>query len=751
MIRRWLRSIRAFVLIMAVMSCGRPSAEDRPLFRLLSPAQTGVTFANTIATTDSVNVQTDVYLYNGGGVAVGDIDNDGLPDIFFTGNMVSSRLYVNKGNMRFEDITQTAGVTTTRWATGATMVDINNDGYLDIYVSVSGSEGSRGKDRANLLYINNGNHTFTEAATQYGVADTGFTTHAVFLDYNGDGYLDLFLLNNSPKDFARGAADTHPLGVRSNSPGGYSKLYRNNGDGTFTDVSRQAGILEQVGYGLGVVVGDVNGDGWPDIYVSNDVAPNDVLYVNNRDGTFTDRAGAWLKHTSFAGMGVDIADFNNDGWPDILQMDMMPAALDQRKRMSGYLTYGGQIELRRRGFRDDYDVNSLQLSNGVTQTGDVIFSEIGTLAGVAYTDWSWSPLFADFDNDGYKDIFVTNGYPKAANDLDYQTAALGARRAGDHQRALRLLKDLRSYRLSNYGFRNNGDLTFTDKTKAWGMDQPGFSYGAAYADLNNDGRLDIVVNNIDAPASIYENVQPRDDAHHYLQIKLEGESPNRRGIGSKLILTAGGQKQYLYHSPYRGYMSTMDDREHFGLGRAKRVDSLEVIWPDGRRQVLTGLDADRRVTVRQSDGMRGASRIPHPASRVFQPVDPRRALKYKHQTRTSSDYNVQPLLPYEVSRQGPPVAVADVNGDGLDDVFIGGAAGVPGKLFIQRKDGSFVESTQGQAWVTDKKYEDWGALFFDANGDGLPDLYVASCGYALAPTSELLQDRIYINQGVAIE
>src|SRR5881398_1113058 len=634
MIRRWLRSIRAFVLIMAVMSCGRPSAGDRPLFRLLSPAQTGVTFANTIATTDSFNVQTDVYIYNGAGVAVGDIDNDGLPDLFFTGNMVSSRLYLNKGNMRFEDITESAGVKTNRWATGVTMVDVDNDGYLDIYVSVSGPPWSKPEDRANLLFINNGDHTFTEAAARYGIADTGFTTHAVFLDYNGDGYLDLFLLNNSPKDFARGAADTHPLGVRSNSPGGYSKLYRNNGDGTFTDVSRQAGILEQVGYGLGVAVADLNGDGWPDIYVSNDVAPNDVLYVNNRDGTFTDRAGAWLKHTSFAGMGVDIADFNNDGWPDILQMDMMPAALDQRKRMSGYLTYGGQIELRRRGFRDDYDVNSLQLSNGVTQTGDVIFSEIGTLAGVAYTDWSWSPLFGDFDNDGYKDIFVSNGYPKAANDLDYQTAALGARRAGDHQRALKLVKDLHSYRLSNYVFRNNGDLTFTDKTKEWGIDQPGFSYGAAYADLNNDGRLDLVVNNIDAPASIYENVQPQDDAHHYLQITLQGESPNRRGIGATLILTAGGQKQYSYHSPYRGYMSTMDDREHFGLGRAKRVDSLEVIWPDGRYQLLTDLAVDRIVTLKQGDRSeerRGATSPTSPTStnlhnllHRFRPMDPLR-------------------------------------------------------------------------------------------------------------------------------
>src|SRR2546430_777271 len=424
---RALRSALFFSLLL-LDGC-RPEGAHRPLFNLLALSQTGVTFANTITTNDSVNVQTVVYVYNGAGVAIGDIDNDGLPDIFFTGNMVSSRLYLNKGNMRFEDITQAAGVGTKRWATGASMVDINNDGYLDIYVSVSGPEWSNGTDRANLLFINNGNRTFTEAAARYGIADTGFTTHAVFLDYNGDGCLDLFLLNNSPKDFARAEATLHPAGLRSTSPSGYNQLYRNNCDGTFTNVSEQAGILRQVGYGLGVAIADFNGDGRPDIYVSNDVAPNDVLYINNGDGTFTDKAARWLKHTSLAGMGLDVADFNNDGWPDIVQVDMMPPSLARRKRMSGYLTYGSRVELHARGFREDFDVNSLQLSNGLTQNGDVSFSEIGRLAGIAYTDWSWSALFADFDNDGYKDILITNGYPKAVNDLDYQTAVFRARRA----------------------------------------------------------------------------------------------------------------------------------------------------------------------------------------------------------------------------------------------------------------------------------------------------------------------------------
>ena len=742
------RSIGTLVPLVGILAgCGRQAA---PLFKLLSPRHTGVTFANTITTNDSFNVQNDVYIYNGAGVAVGDINNDGLPDLFFSGNMVSSRLYLNKGNMQFEDITERAGVKTNRWCTGATMVDINNDGFLDIYVSVSGAgAGSKGVDRANLLFINNGNGTFTEAAAKYGIADTGYTTHAVFLDYDGDGDLDLFLLNNSPKDFARGAADTHPLGVKEPSPESWNKLYRNSGDGTFTDVSQQAGILRQIGYGLGVVVADVNRDGRPDIYVSNDVAPNDALYINNGNGTFTDKRAKSLKHTSFAGMGVDVADFNNDGWPDIAQMDMLPASLEQRKRMSGYLTYGGRIELRRRGFLDDYDANALQLSNGITPQGDVVFSDIAMLAGVAATDWSWSALLADFDNDGYKDLVATNGYPKAPNDLDYQTAVLAARRADDHRAALAQLHALRSYRVANHIFRNNGDLTFTDETKAWGMDQPGFSFGAAYADLDNDGRLDLVVNNMDGVASIYQNVQPRDSTTHYLEVALEGESPNRGGLGATLIVTAGGegQKQYIYHSPYHGYMSTMDSREHFGLGKATKVDSLTVIWPDGRSQTLTGLAADRLITVRQADASTILHHPPPTSTNRHQLFQAAHLLSYKQPDVTTFDYDVQALLPYELSRQGPPLAVGDVNGDGLDDVFIGGAAGLPGRLFIQQKDGRFVESAQNQPWLTHKDYDDWGAVFFDTNGDGRPDLYVASCGYTRAPVSRLLQDRLYINQG----
>ncbi len=750
------RTHRLLLLVgfLALQGCGGGEAA-LPLFRLLTPDQTGITFANALTPSDSHSYIEDFFFYNGAGVAVGDINDDDLPDIYLTGNMVSSRLYLNRGDMRFEDITESAGVMTDRWATGVAMVDIDGDGDLDIYVSVSGPEWSKPEERANLLFVNNGDNTFTEAASGYGIDDTGFTTHAVFFDYDRDGDLDLFLLANSPGDFGRGESGQSAFSALTANPAGFDQLYRNNGDGTLTNVSEEAGILRRLGYGLGVVATDLNGDGWPDIYVSNDIGPNDVLYINNRDGTFTDRAAEWLGHTSFAGMGIDIADFTNDGWPDILQTDMMPEDLPSRKRISGSTAYTDLEGLRRRGFTPQYNVNTLQLNHGVAEDGQVIFSEVARMAGVAYTDWSWSALFGDYDNDGFKDIFITNGYPKAVIDFDFQSKNHNAKRIRDQQKSRQLILEnldkLHAYHVPNYVFRNQGNLTFTNRTREWGLSHAGFSYGAAHADLNNDGRLDLVVNNLDGPAFIYENIRPRDGNDHYLQIRLEGESPNRRGLGAKLILTAGGQKQYIEHTPYRGYMSTMDDRVHFGLGPIDRVDSLEVIWPDGRYQLLAGIPGNQVITIRQHDA--SGMHTPDPSAgrggnRIFRPVDPGTGLEYEHRVNNYwIDYAVQPLLPYQISKLGPPLAVADVNGDSLDDVFIGGAAGFPGRLFLQQEDGRFVESAHPAPWEADKDHEDWGALFFDADGNGLPDLYVASGGYHVAPGSGLLQDRLYLNRG----
>ena len=728
---------------------------ERPVFELLSAERTGVTFANTITTSESLSVQTDVYVYNGAGVAVGDVDNDGLPDIFFSGNMVTSRLYMNKGAMRFDDVTERAGVKTNRWATGATMVDINNDGYLDIYVSVSGPEWSKPEERANLLFVNNRNRTFTEAAAQYGVADSGFTTHAAFLDYDGDGCLDLFLLENSPADFARSNVAGRPNGQRGETPGGLNRLLRNTCHGSFVDVTAEAGIVREPGFGLGVVVTDFNGDGRPDLYVSNDVVANDVLYMNRGDGTFANRASQSLKHASLAGMGVDAADFNNDGWPDVVQADMVPRSLERQKRVLGFATYASNEDLLRRGLRVDYSANSLQLSNGLTKEGDVVFSEIGRFAGIAHTDWSWSTLFADFDDDGYKDLYIGNGYPKAVNDLDYMTSTAAAMRPSranaGNRRALENLQRLPSYQEVSYLFRNTGRLAFDDVSEAWGFEKPAFSYGAAYADLDNDGRLDLVVNNIDGPAFLYHNVRGSDDAHHVLNVRLEGDGANRRGIGATLVLTTGARKQYLYHSPYRGFMSTMDDRAHFGLGAASRVDTLEVVWPDGRSQVLTGIEADRLLVVRQANatGKRSTPLLPKPpgGARPFEEMDATQSgLAYKHQPGPTIDYSVQALLPYMVSRHGPVLAARDVDGDGLEDLYIGGGFGVPAQLHLQQKDGRFAASSV-EPWAEDKRFEDWGAAFFDANGDGRPDLYVASGGYELSPASPLLQDRLYLNRG----
>lgn len=743
-----------FFLLFSSVGCSTVDETD-PLFRELPSNQTNISFSNTVTANDSLNVQTDSFLYNGAGVAAGDINKDGLPDLFFSGNLVQSRLYLNLGGMKFQDITDESGIDTDRRVTGVSMVDINADGHLDIYLSVSGAPWSSPEERRNLLYLNNGDNTFDESASDFSIDDPGYTTHAVFFDYDKDGFLDLYLLGNSPGEFGRGDTGGRFSGAKEPNPFGVDKLYKNNGDGTFSDVSEEAGILNRLGYGLGVVATDMNGDGWPDIYVSNDITPNDVLYINNGDGTFTDKAADYLKHTSFAGMGMDIADFSNNGWPDIIQTDMMPEVLAERKRMSGSTTYSTYQQLRQQGYFPHYNMNTLQLNQGVTKDGDIIFSEIGRMAGVAYTDWSWAALFADFDNDGHKDLFISNGYPKAVNDFDYLSDMFRARRSGDKaevkKQELKILENLHSYRVSNYVFQNNADLTFTDKTKQWGLHQPNFSYGTAYADLNNNGRLDLVISNINDTAQIFENTENSEQPSNFLQISLESDTPNRRGLGAKLTLTQYRKKQYIYHTPYRGFMSTVDDRIHFGLGSdAGMIDSLEITWPDGSYQLITDLEPNQHLTLYHRDANK-SDWLAHSAGdrqeTIFTSVPLWDDSELRHQETEYTDFSIQAMLPYQISKQHIPVAVGDINRNGLDDIFIGGVADVPGKLFVQQEDGRFIESNQEQPWDDHSRFEDWGAHFFDANGNGLQDLYVSSGSFRLSGISELLQDRLYINQG----
>lgn len=731
------------------------SAEEKPdpLFVSLPSDETGITFENTILVREGFTFSEFPFLFNGGGVAIGDINNNGLSDIFLAGNMVSSKLYLNKGDFQFEDITETAGVETDRWISGVSFIDINNNGRLDIYLSVMGAPGTAPEDRRNMLFINNGDETFTEAASEYNLDYNGFTTHSVFFDYNGNGYLDLFLLNNSPGSFARARNARVTEEEVPHDEHGFDALYRNNGDGTFTDVSAEAGILRKTGYGLGVVVADFNRNGWPDLYISNDITPNDVLYLNNGDGTFTDRAPDLLRQTSYAGMGIDAADFTNNGWPDLMQTDMMPEEVNNRKLLSGGNSYERFQRQREMGFFHYYSKNALQWNNGVDANGDPIFSEIGRMAGVAYTDWSWTALFGDYNNSGYKDLMVTNGYPKAVNHFDYLFALSRAGQFGTEesrrQRADQIYDDHYGIEVHNYMFKNTGSLIFENVSGEWGFSTPGFSYGAAHADLNNDGSLDIVINNLDAPSSVYRNRAAGLTGNHYLQVKLEGEYPNRQALGAEVIITAAGKKQYIYHTIHRGYQSTIDSRIHAGLGQAGVVDSLEVFWPDGRYQLFREVQPNQMLTLHQRDAVELKRSAP------FQPVEQQKftasddqlGLEYHHTEKPFVDFIVQPLLPYQVSNIGPKLAVGDVTGNGLDDLYIGGTAGVTGQLYLQQENGTFVQTGRRQPWDADGNFEDTAAVFFDANGNGRLDLYVGSGGYQFSPVSDMLQDRLYINMG----
>ncbi|MDQ3534746.1 MAG: VCBS repeat-containing protein [Bacteroidota bacterium] len=737
------------IIIFISSGCGK---KENTLFQLVSPDHSGIHFTNEIFENDTLNILNQEYIYNGGGIAVGDFNNDGLPDLYFTGNMVSNKLYLNNGNFIFEDITEIAGVSAeNKWCSGVTVVDINQDGWLDIYVSVTLKKDS--VSRKNLLYINkglneNGIPTFKESAAKYGIDDVGHTTQAAFFDYDNDGDLDLYLLTN--------IIDTSvPTNYKKKNTSGTAinndRLYRNNGDNTFTNVSMEAGILYE-GFGLGITISDINMDGWPDIYIANDYISNDLLYINNQDGTFSNKIADYIKHQSYSSMGTDVVDINNDGLVDIIAVDMLPENNQRKKQMIGPSNYITYINNDLYGFEHQYVRNTLQLNRGISPKGHPTFSEIGQLSGVYQTDWSWTPLVADFDNDGYRDIIITNGFPKDVTDRDFATYVSGP--AGLVASKMQLQDSIPIVKISNYAFRNNGDLTFTDKTTDWGLNIPSFSNGAVYVDLDNDGDLDIVINNINDKAFVYKNqtINNQDDSFNYIRINFEGTIPNSKGIGTKVFIHYNGIKQYFEQSLTRGYLSSIEDVAHFGIGNNEVIDSIQILWPDNKYQLLVNIPANQVLKIRQKDAVEIPSKDFYEnqivsESFLMKEVSKEHGIQFKHDEEDKIDFNLQRTLPHKYTQLGPGIAVADINGDGLEDFYVGGAAGKTGIFFIQDQEGNFINSLEPINPEGVKPEEDMGILFFDANNDGYPDLYIVSGSYEFSKGSEKLQDRLYINNG----
>lgn len=718
------------------ISCDKKNTLDKTIFIKKSESNTGINFANNLVENDSLNYFTYGYMYMGGGVSAGDVNNDGLIDLYFTGNMVSNKLYLNKGNMTFEDVSEKAGVSgDSRWYTGVTMIDINNDGFLDIYCSVSGKFGSK----KNQLFINNQDETYSEVAESYGIADIGNSVQSVFFDYDLDGDLDLYVANYPPTSF--NAPNSYYYFKKQNVKAAESdKLYRNDGT-TFTDVTEQAG-LNSFGLSLSATVGDVNQDGWPDLYVSNDFSTPDLFYINNKNGTFTERVKELTKNTSFYGMGVDIADINNDMLLDIFQVDM--TAQNNRRAKANMASMDPALfwSTVNSGFHYQYMQNSLQINNGLINDSLPDFSNVSRLSGISSTDWSWGPLIVDLDNDGLKDIFIANGTRREINNKDYFGELEKTRSKNDSP--LEKSLGIPSERIDNFVFKNTGDLNFEKANEEWGISFKGFSNGSVYADLDNDGDLEIITNNIDDTASVFENTSST--INNSVSIELNGPQKNPLGIGTKVFLKTKNSTQFQELTLTRGFQSSVAPRIHFGLGDIDIIETLTIEWPDRKIQTISNLSVNQMVTFNHSDAKEKKQEIVLNTKKLFTTEnDSTKIIKHLHVENQYNDFIDEILLPHQTSRLGPFVSVGDLNGDSLDDLIVGGSMNTPTALYIQQENG-FIP-IHSEDIENDLIYEDMGSVLFDADNDGDNDLYMISGGNEFDSNSELLQDRFYINDG----